>query len=53
MALTRGLDVPDEDLVPWMATPSSAFADQRRPVDHLNDRGQLLAAAEAHFGAIW
>ncbi|XAS73278.1 hypothetical protein VUN82_05390 [Micrococcaceae bacterium Sec5.1] len=53
VALTRGLDVPDEDLVLWMATPSSAFADQRRPVDHLNDREQLLAAAEAHFGAIW
>lgn len=53
LALTRGLDVPDEDLVLWMATPSSAFADQRRPVDHLNDREQLLTAAEAHFGAIW
>jgi hypothetical protein len=53
LALTRGLDVPDEDLVLWMAAPSSAFADQRRPVDHLNDREQLLAAAEAHFGAIW
>src|SRR4051794_18471760 len=51
LAVTRGLDVPDEDLVLWMATPSSAFADQRRPVDHLNDREQLLAAAEAHFGA--
>jgi hypothetical protein len=53
LALTRGLDVPDEDLVLWMATPSSAFADQRRPVDHLDDREQLLAAAEAHFAAIW
>jgi hypothetical protein len=53
LMLTRGLDVPDEDLILWMAAPSSAFADQRRPVDHLNDREQLLAAAEAHFGAIW
>jgi hypothetical protein len=53
LTLTRGLDVPDEDVVLWMAAPSSAFADQRRPVDHLNDREQLLAAAEAHFGAIW
>jgi hypothetical protein len=53
LTLTRGLDVPDEDVVLWMAAPSSAFADRRRPVDHLNDREQLLAAAEAHFGAIW
>jgi hypothetical protein len=53
LALTRGLDVPDEDLVLWMAAPSAAFADQRRPVDHLKDREQLLAAAEGHFGAIW
>lgn len=53
LALTRGLGVSDEDLVLWMAAPSAAFADQRRPVDHLNDPGKLLAAAEAHFGAIW
>lgn len=53
LALTRDLGVPDEDLVLWIAAPSSAFADQHRPVDHLNDREQLLAAAEAHFGAIW
>lgn len=53
LALTRGFGVPDEDLVLWMAAPSAAFADQRRPVDHLNDPEKLLAAAEVHFGALW
>lgn len=53
LALTRGLHVPDEDVVLWMAARSSAFADQGRPVEHLKDKERLLAAAEGHFGAMW
>lgn len=53
LAMTRGLNVSDEDVVLWMAARSAAFADQGRPVDHLNDRERLLAAAEGHFGAMW
>ncbi|MGO4806897.1 hypothetical protein AB4089_17430 [Arthrobacter sp. 2MCAF15] len=53
LALTRGLNVPDEDVVLWMGTHSSAFADQGMPVDYLKDPERLLAAAEDHFGAIW
>jgi hypothetical protein len=53
LTVTRELGVPDEDVVLWMATRSTLFAQQDRPVDHLDDPERLLAAAEAHFGAIW
>lgn len=53
LEVTRRYDVPDEDVVLWMATRSSLFPEQDRPVDHMDDPEALLAAAESHFGATW
>ena len=53
IAVARDLKTTDEDLVLWLAAPSSMFAEQDRPVDHLNDPDRLLAAARTEFGAIW
>ncbi|MEX5305753.1 hypothetical protein RF644_08330 [Kocuria sp. CPCC 205258] len=53
LAVARGYGVPDEDLVLWLCAPTSAFAEQDRPVDHLEDRERLLAAAHDEFGAQW
>ncbi|MEC5179478.1 hypothetical protein [Arthrobacter sp. CG_A4] len=53
IAVARDLETTDEDLVLWLAAPSSMFAEQDRPADHLNDPDRLLAAARTEFGAIW
>lgn len=53
MEVARGYGIPDEDVVLWLCSPTSAFAEQDRPVDHLDDTDRLLAAAHDEFGAQW
>jgi hypothetical protein len=53
IAIARGFGIPDEDLVMWLASPTTFFASQDRPVDHLDDPERLLAAARDDFGAAW
>ncbi len=51
--VSRSNGVPDEDLILWLVSRSTFFAELDRPVDHLDDPGRLLAAAHDQFGAIW
>ena len=53
IAAARAMGVSDEDLILWLASPSTLFAAQDRPVDHLDDPERLLAAARDEFGAEW
>lgn len=53
LSISRRYDVPDEDVMLWLCSRSSLFAEQDRPVDHLDDPQLLLAAARDEFGAVW
>ncbi|MEX5234973.1 hypothetical protein [Kocuria arenosa] len=52
LEISRRYDVPDEDVVLWLCSWSSLFAEHDRPVDHPDDPQTLLAAARDEFGAI-
>jgi hypothetical protein len=41
------------DVVLWMTSPTAWFADEGRPVDHLDDPPRVLAAFEDAAGAQW
>jgi hypothetical protein len=41
----------DEDLLLWLYSPTTSFADEGRPIDHLHDPDSVLAAAKAAFEA--
>lgn len=45
--------IPPWDVALWMISPTSLFAAQDRPADHLSDPEQLLAAAHIAFEAVW
>jgi hypothetical protein len=53
LLISRGYDLPDEELVLWLCTPSAYFDEQDEPVNHLHDHDAMLAAAETSFGATW
>lgn len=38
---------PLEDLTAWLLSPSTSFAEEDRPVDHLQEPETVLAAAKA------
>lgn len=46
-----GWDGPD--VVLWMTSPTTWFADEARPVDHLDEPARVLAALEDQAGARW
>ncbi|MFF2246198.1 hypothetical protein ACFVTM_18710 [Arthrobacter sp. NPDC058130] len=41
------------DVVLWMTSPTTWFADEGRPVDHLDEPARVLAAFEDEAGARW
>lgn len=41
------------DVVLWMTTPTTWFADGGRPVDHLEEPARILAAFEDEAGGTW
>jgi hypothetical protein len=53
IALARENGRSDEDLVFWLASPSSFFHEQDRPVDHLGEEERVLAAARDQFEGTW
>jgi hypothetical protein len=42
-----------EDVIYWMTSPTTWFADGSRPVDHLDQPARVLAAFEDEAGAQW
>lgn len=46
-----GLD--GTDVVLWMTSPTTWFADERRPVDHLDEPARIIAALEDEAGIQW
>lgn len=53
LALAHEYDVPDEELVMWLCTPSGYFDEQDEPVNHFDDAESVLTAARETFGAVW
>lgn len=53
LAIARDNGRHVEDLLFWMTSPSSFFAELDRPVDHLHDAERLLAAGLDQFGDVW
>lgn len=53
IGIARNHGINDEDVILWMVGRSTWFAGQDRPVDHLDNREMLLAAARDEFGAAW
>ncbi|WP_442545230.1 hypothetical protein ACSBOX_06010 [Arthrobacter sp. KN11-1C] len=53
IALAREDGRSDEGLVYWLTSPSSLFHEQDRPVDHLHEEEQVLAAARDQFEGTW
>ncbi|RNL51409.1 hypothetical protein [Arthrobacter oryzae] len=41
------------DVVLWMISPTTWFADERRPVDHFEEPARILAAFEDEAGGTW
>ncbi len=50
---SRGYQVPVHDVLMWMCTRSTLFAEQDEPVNHMHDSEMLLTAARDEFGAVW
>jgi len=53
IALARENGRSDDDVVFWLTSPSSFFAEQDRPVDHMREDERLLAAARDQFEGSW
>ena len=53
LEVARAYQVPVHDVLMWMCTRSTLFAQQDEPVNHLHDPAVLLAAARDEFGAQW
>lgn len=51
--IAASYDVSDKDLIYWLCSPRRHFADQDRPVDHLNDPEAVTDAAGRAWGAHW
>lgn len=49
----RGYEVPADEVIMWLCTPSAYFEEQDEPVHHLQDPEGLIAAAHTRFGAQW
>lgn len=49
----RGYQVPADEVIMWLCTPSAYFEEQDEPVNHLHDPEGVLAAAHTRFGAQW
>lgn len=53
VTIAREAGATDTDLALWIISPSSLFAEQDAPADHLDAPDKIVAAAHIHFEAIW
>lgn len=53
LKVTRDVGATDTELALWMIAPSSLFAEQDTPADHLANAAQVVGAAHTHFEAVW
>jgi hypothetical protein len=44
---------PERDVLLWLRSPTIYFRDERRPVDHLHDPGEIVRIAEEAWGVEW
>jgi hypothetical protein len=53
LEVARIYQVPVHDVIMWLCTRSTLFAEQDEPMNHLCDSEVLLAAARDEFGSVW
>lgn len=46
-------EVPEEAVLLWMASPTTWWGEDTRPVDHLEDTDGILGAFRSRFGTEW
>ncbi|XKH58529.1 hypothetical protein LG293_15870 (plasmid) [Citricoccus nitrophenolicus] len=51
--VSRRHEVPEEAVLLWMASPTTWWGDDARPVDHLDDEAGILGAFQSRFGTEW
>jgi len=44
---------PKRDVIHWLRSPTTYFADERRPIDHLDDTDEIVRIADEAWGVIW
>jgi len=44
---------PERDVIYWLRSPTTYFADDRRPVDHLDEPDEIVRIAAEDWGVIW
>jgi hypothetical protein len=44
---------PERDVLFWLRSPTTYFADEGRPVDHLHEPDEVVRIADAAWGVIW
>ena len=44
---------PDRDVLLWLRAPTTYFADEGRPVDHLDKPSEIVRIADEAWAVIW
>jgi hypothetical protein len=44
---------PEKDVLYWLRSPTTYFADEGRPVDHLHEPAEIVRIADQAWGVIW
>ena len=44
---------PERDVLYWLRAPTTYFADEGRPVDHLDEPDEIVRIAGEAWGVIW
>jgi len=44
---------PERDVLYWLRSPTTYFADEQRPVDHLDEPDEIVRIAAQDWGVIW
>lgn len=47
------LEVGEESVLLWLSAPTTWWGEDSRPVDHLDEPGEVLRAFEVHYGTEW
>lgn len=51
--VARAAGVAEEEVLLWLVVPSSYFAQQDEPMNHLDEPELVLNAAHDEFDAVW
>jgi hypothetical protein len=43
----------ERDVLYWLRSPTTYFADERRPVDHLHEPDKIVRIADEAWGVVW